>query len=417
MLIAKGDVTRKLSIAKVKEALSESLDSLPIAAKRVLVIIPDNTRTAPMPMIFSLLYEIIGRKVRQLDYLIALGTHPPMSEQEIDKLVGVSSAERKERYPNVKISNHQWNDPDALTIIGVISQDEMGELSQGLLLKETPVQLNKSILDYDLLLVCGPVFPHEVVGFSGGAKYLFPGIAGAEIINMTHWLGALVTSMKTIGVKDTPVRRVIHKAASMVKQPVLCIALCLQEKNLHGIYIGSTTEAWNAAADLSARLNILEIPHPFHTVLSMPADIYDELWTAAKAMYKTEPVVVDGGEIIIYAPHLIEISRTHGTIIKLIGYHVRDYFIKQWDHFVDVPLSVLAHSTHLRGSGTYENGIEHPRINVTLATGIPKDVCRQINLGYRNPSSIKPQTYIGKEDKGVLMIPHAGEQLYRLKGN
>ena len=100
MLIAKEAVTRNLSIAEVEEALSESLGSLPITDKRVLVIIPDSTRTAPMPMIFSLLYEILGRRVRQLDYLIALGTHPPMSEQEIDKLVGVSAAERKDRYPN-----------------------------------------------------------------------------------------------------------------------------------------------------------------------------------------------------------------------------------------------------------------------------------------------------------------------------
>lgn len=135
MFIGKGDVTRKLSIAEVKEALSESLDSLPITGKRVLVIIPDSTRTAPIPMIVSFLYEINGRKVRQLDCLIALGTHPPMSEQEIENLVGVSSAERKDRYPKVNISNHQWNDPSTLTIIGVISQEEMGELSQGLFLK------------------------------------------------------------------------------------------------------------------------------------------------------------------------------------------------------------------------------------------------------------------------------------------
>src|SRR6266487_1735513 len=87
-----------------------------------------------------------------------------------------------------------------------------------------------------------------------GAKYLFPGIAGAEIINFTHWLGALVTSMRTIGIKDTPIRRVIHRAATFVDKPILCLALVMKGHDLHGLYIGAHTEAWGAAADLSAQL-------------------------------------------------------------------------------------------------------------------------------------------------------------------
>ena len=106
--------------------------------------------------------------------------------------------------------------------IGTISREETLRLTDGLLGEETPVTINRRLLEYDHIIICGPVFPHEVAGFSGGAKYLFPGVAGPEIINYTHWLGALVTCMKTIGIKDTPVRRVIHRAAELLPRPLTC---------------------------------------------------------------------------------------------------------------------------------------------------------------------------------------------------
>jgi len=143
--------------------------------------------------------------------------------------------------------------------------------------------------------------------------------------------------------------------------------------------------------------------------------MYDELWVGGKCMYKLEPVVADGGELIIYAPHIHEISLTHGHLIRQIGYHCRDYFLKQWDRFKDVPWGSIAHSTHVRGIGTYENGVEHCRVQVTLATGIPEEICREINLGYRDPASINPDDYANREDEGVLLVPKAGEMLYHLK--
>ncbi|HSR11609.1 MAG TPA: hypothetical protein VLS90_09180, partial [Thermodesulfobacteriota bacterium] len=97
------------------------------------------------------------------------------------------------------------------------------------------------------------------------------------------------------------------------------------------------------------------------------------------------------------------------------GYHVRDYFVKQMYRFRDIPLSILAHSTHVRGIGTFENGVERPRVRVTLATGIPESVCREINLEYRNPAGIRPDDWKGREREGILFIPRAGEDLYRIK--
>ena len=393
-------------------------DGRNLSHRRVLVIIPDGTRTAPLPLMFRLLYEQVGRRVAQLDYLIALGTHPPMSEQAIDHLVGATASERAEHYPNVRIFNHNWADPRMLQTIGVIPRLEVDELTGGLLAHDVPVTLNRLIFTYDLLLICGPVFPHEVAGFSGGAKYLFPGIAGPDIINFTHWLGALVTSMHTIGIKDTAVRRVIHRAAEFVKIPILCLAMVLQGQNLHGLYTGTYAEAWSRAADLSAQFNITYVDRPFRKVLSAPARMYDDLWTAAKAMYKTEPAIADGGEVIIYAPHITEVSYTHGPLIDEVGYHVKEYFLKQWERYKEVPGSILAHSTHVKGMGTYDEtrGIETPRISVTLATGIPEERCRRINLGYANYRAIDPATWMGREQEGVLFVPHAGEMLYRLRG-
>src|SRR5205085_1542603 len=220
---------------------------------------------------FRLLYELWGQRVARLDYLIALGTHPPMSQEAISRLVGATEQERAQRYPNVRIYNHTWNDPQTLHTIGVISRTEAASLTDGLLAGDVPVTLNRRIFDYDQLVLCGPVFPHEVAGFSGGAKYLFPGIAGPDIIDFTHWLGALVTSLRLIGVKDTPVRRVIHRAAQFVTTPMLCLALVLHADRLHGLYTGTYTEAWSEAADLSAQLNIINVPRPFTRVLSMPS--------------------------------------------------------------------------------------------------------------------------------------------------
>ena len=149
--------------------------------------------------------------------------------------------------------------------------------------------------------------------------------------------------------------------------------------------------------------------------LSVLPQMYTDLWTAAKGMYKLDPVIADGGEVILYAPHITEISYTHGHLLDEIGYHVRDYFTQQWDQFKDYPRAVLAHATHLRGTGSYENRVEHPRIQVTLATGIPRQRCEQVNLGYRDPASIDPESWAGRQDEGLLLVPHAGETLYRIK--
>ncbi|HTD85885.1 MAG TPA: lactate racemase domain-containing protein [Candidatus Binatia bacterium] len=383
--------------------------------RRVLLIVPDATRTAPVGLLFKTIHQQIGAATKNLDVMIALGTHQPMSEAAICERLDLTLEQRKGAYASVRFFNHAWNDPSALKNIGTIPAQEISALTNGLFAMDVPVEVNKRVFDYDQIIIVGPVFPHEVVGCSGGNKYVFPGVSGPQVLNFFHWLGAVVTNPMIIGNKWTPVRKVVDRAAAMVNVDKLCFCMVVDGKRLAGLYSGTPEQAWDAASDHSRRIHITYKDRPFHTILSCAPPMYDELWTGGKAMYKLEPVLADGGELIIYAPHITEVCVSHGKTIMEIGYHCRDYFLKQWDKFKHYPWGVLAHSTHVYGLGTYENGVETPRAKVTLATGIPEDICRKINLGYRDPKTIRPEDYANREPEGILLVPKAGEMLFHLK--
>ena len=417
MLVGQGYEDRFLDEPEIRELMRSALAGAETEGRRVLVIIPDSTRTAPIPLMFRLLHEQLWGKVAALDYLVALGTHMMMSDEALNKLVGVTAEERAGRYAGVQIFNHRWDLPETFADLGRITADEIAKITGGLMHRDVDVRLNKLVFDYDQIVICGPVFPHEVVGFSGGNKYFFPGIGGPEVINFSHWLGAVITSYSVIGTKYTPVRRVIDRAASFIDRPKLCFAMVVKGEGLAGLYAGTPEEAYEAAAELSSKLHIKWVERPYERVLAVMPKMYDDLWTAAKGMYKLEPAVADGGEVVIYAPHVEEVSYTHGHLLDEVGYHVRDYFLKQWDRFKDYPGGVLAHSTHLRGMGEYDaaTGVESPRVNVTLATRIPRERCERLSVGYLDPDTVNPAEGQGREDEGILYVPKAGEMLYRVK--
>jgi lactate racemase len=404
-----------LSARDVQSLIERVCPAKDYRGKRVVLIIPDGTRTAPIGLLFKTLHAQIGSVTSAFDVLIALGTHPPMSEKAICERLEISSGERSTRYADVRVFNHQWDNPDALQEIGSIPEAEIYELSNGLFSMPVEVKINRRLFEYDQVIIVGPVFPHEVVGFSGGNKYLFPGVSGPEVLNFFHWLGAVITNPMIIGHKWTPVRRVVDRAAGMVQISKLCFCLVVDHGEPAGLFVGSPEAAWSEASELSRQYHITYKDKPFHTILSCAPPMYDEMWVAGKCMYKLEPVLADGGELIIYAPHLNEISVTHGKLIEEIGYHCRDYFLKQWDRFKGYSWGVLAHSTHVHGIGAYENGIEKARARVTLATRLSPELCRKINFGYRNPDEIRVDDFANREDEGVLLVPKAGEMLFRLR--
>ena len=406
-----------LSNEAVRAAVEQGLAGC-FTGQKLLVLIPDHTRSLPLPLLFRALLEIL-QDVKCLDFMVALGTHPGLSEESLSSLVGMDAPARRAMHPGVGLLNHAWDDPSVLVTLGVMGSDEIRSIAGGCwhpsLPESIPIRINRAALEYDHILIVGPTFPHEVAGFSGGLKYLFPGISGPEMIHATHWLGALAGVVGTIGFKDTPVRAMIHAAARRLSTPITLIALTVEEDELSGLFIGDPLEAWSEAADLSAQRHIRWVDKPFQRVLSCAPSMYDELWTAAKAMYKLEPAVSVGGEVVIFAPHLDTISRVHGEHIRQVGYHTLPYFLHDWERFKHFPLGVLAHSTHLRGSGVLRGGIEVPNVKVTLASRIPPEECARLNLGYIDPARICVQDWQDREEEGVLLVPRAGELLFKVR--
>ncbi len=414
MVIERQDKYGCVENEQAREAMAEFFAQNDYTGKRILVIIPDNTRSGPIGDMFKLMYKFLGPKAKTVDCLVALGTHQPMSNEQICTRLSMTPSERSSKYAAVKFFNHEWDKPEAFTSIGKITPDEIEEITDGLFREEVNVSVNKMIFDYDEFFILGPVFPHEVVGFSGGHKYIFPGISGDEIIHLFHWLAGVITNVVINGNKWTPTRAVVEKAASFVTTPHKLFAVVALNDELKGIFIGETLEAWEKAADLSEQVHITYKDKPYNTVLGIAPKMYDDIWVGGKVMYKLEPILADGATLIIYAPHIKEISYSHNKWLDEIGYHTRDYFLKRMDQFAGVPRGIIAHSTHVKGIGTFIDVVEKPRVNVVLATGISKERCEKVNLDYMNPDDINIADYENKEDEGVLVVHHAGEILHRL---
>ncbi|MGA8112539.1 MAG: lactate racemase domain-containing protein [Actinocatenispora sp.] len=409
-----GGARDVLADADVRRFVAERLRADEYDGQRVCVIVPDGTRTCPLPLLLDAVYEALAPRATALTILVALGTHPAMSESQLAGLLGGPPAER---FPRATVRNHEWWDPERLVRIGHVDAARISRLSEGRLDTGVDITVNRAVLEHDVLLVVGPVFPHEVVGFSGGNKYLFPGIAGQQVIDVSHWLGALITSSAMIGTRgDTPVRQLINAAAELVPCRRRAFSMVVESgsTNLHSIAYGSPEASWARAADVAAEAHVRYLDRPVRRVLSVIPGRYDEMWTAAKGMYKVEPVVAEGGEVVIYAPHVRTVSHTHGPAIEKIGYHCRDYFTGQWERFRDEPWGVLAHSTHLRGAGRWDPVTgERCRATVTLATGIDERTTRALGLEYRDPDGIDVSAWA--EDPETLVVPNAGEVLFRLR--
>ena len=412
-----GGAADVLGEDQIRAFVHEQLDAANLDGRSVCVIVPDGTRSCPMPLLFSAVHDALHGRVSRLTVLVALGTHSRMGQTELSRHLGYRSDAVAERYPGATVLNHEWWDPHTFASVGTISADRIAELSDGRFHQSVQVRLNRAVVEHDVTLIVGPVFPHEVVGFSGGNKYLFPGVSSQEVIDISHWLGALITSAEIIGTRGvTPVRALIDEAAAMVPGDKLafCVVVKSGSRDLHSMAFGPPQPAWAAAADVAADAHVRYLDAPVRRVLSIIPGMYHDIWTAAKGFYKVEPVVADGGQVVLYAPHVRDISSTHPEIGE-IGYHCRDYFVKQWDRFRIVPWGVLAHSTHLRGAGTYDEttGEERCRVTVTLATGIPEEQVRHVNLDYLDPAYVDPEAW--SADPDTLVVPHAGEDLFRLR--
>ena len=366
------------------------------------------------------MHGALAGRVSRMTALVALGTHAAMDEQHLGAHLGYPAEGLEAAYPGLTVINHEWWDPETFVSLGTIPAERIAELSEGRLREavslDVRVLLNRAVVEHDVALVVGPVFPHEVVGFSGGNKYFFPGVSGQEVIDLSHWLGALITSADIIGTRGiTPVRALINEAASMIPSDKLAICVVVKSgtDRLHSVSFGDPQSSWAAAAEVSAETHVryLDAPvaassrsSPRCTRTSGPPP------RASTSSSRSWPTAARSSSTPRTSPRF---AAMHPEINE-IGYHCRDYFVKQWDRFKDVHWGVLAHSTHLRGAGTYDEELgERCRLTVTLATGIPEDVVRAANLNYRDPATVDLAAL--EADPDTFVVPQAGEVLFRLR--
>ncbi|HEX8721541.1 MAG TPA: lactate racemase domain-containing protein [Pyrinomonadaceae bacterium] len=414
----KGAPELDLSPAELREILEQALLSVGPGA-RVLAIIPDKTRDDNTDVLFPFAAEILsGRGAAKFDALVAQGTHMPMTEAEKRAKVGLSGGSPLPLLGS--IFDHQWNRPEELVDLGELSAERVSELTHGLIREAVKVNLNRLLAPgrYDTVLVFGATVPHEVAGFAGGAKYFFPGVAGPNLTHATHWLGALASIENIIGRVETPTRHMIEAAADLVPARVVSLNTVVTRGDdgrlrTHALFCGDFRGALRRAAEVSRQVHIRYTGRKYGRVVALLDEHYDELWVGGKASYKLGGIIEEGGELIIYAPHLRAISETHGLLIEKYGYapidRVREMVALSTE--LRSNLAVAAHLAHVSYAGSRDAaGLVVPRYRITMASALDEATCRRVNLGFMDHRTFRREDYDGDPD--TLVVERAGRDLY-----
>lgn len=418
-VVGRGAANLSLSTEELREIVAEALDPISLG-ERVLAIVPDKTRDDNTHLLFPFAAQILAQKnIAQLDALIAQGTHGPMTEAEKHEKIGFGSVQT----PGLgQIFDHQWDRAEELVALGELSAGQISSLTDGLMNESVPVRLNALLAPgrYDTVLVFGATMPHEVAGFAGGAKYFFPGVAGPELTHLTHWLGALATIENVIGRVETPTRRVIEAAAALVPANVISFTSVSTRGRdgleTHALFAGDIYESFRLAAEVSSKVHIKYIGRRYKRVVALLDRHYDELWVGGKASYKLGSIIEEGGELIIYAPHLNQMSATHGRLIEKYGYapleQVRE--MVEGSDELRANLCVAAHLAHVSyGSARNAAGQLTPRYRITLASAVTEEACRRVNLGFLDYRDFRREDYESDED--TLVVEDAGRDLYLVR--
>jgi nickel-dependent lactate racemase len=413
---AAADGLRALAPFELRAIVHDALRGVP-AGSRVLAVISDRTRDDNTPVLFPMIaQELAARGAAVLDALVAQGTHPAMAPADKRAKIGAGLA----AIPLLGgVFDHRWDAPSELVTLGSLPRAEVSALTGGLLEADVPVQLNARLAPgrYDAILVIGATVPHEVAGFAGGAKYFFPGAAGPDLTHFTHWLGALAAIENVIGRVETPTRRVIEAAADRVTTPAIAFTSVSTRGDggleTHALFAGGLRETVRRAAAVSAQVHVRRTGRRYRRVIALLDERYDEMWVGGKASYKLGGIIEDGGELVIYAPHLKGISATHGALIEKYGYapleQVRE--MVEGSDELRANLCVAAHLAHVSyGSRVGDDGRVGPRYRITLASGIPEEVCRRVKLGFRACAAVDLES--ARSDANTLIVEHAGRDLY-----
>ena len=411
-IMATDLVIEGLDQSTLTEIVHQALDVIQ-RGERVLAIIPDKTRDDNTHQLFPVASEFLKKRgVALFDALVAQGTHPPMSESQKLSKIGCAGF-------SGQLFDHRWDEPEELITLGQLSAETVSELTDGLISQAVPVSLNKLLAPgiYDTVLVFGATVPHEVAGFAGGAKYFFPGVAGPELTHTTHWLGALAGIENIIGRVDTPTRRLIEAATELVPARIISLNTVVSRNDAglvtYALFAGDIRDAFRRAVEVSRRVHIRYTDRKYRRVVALLDPHYDELWVGGKASYKLGAIIEEGGELIIYAPHLTKLSETHGALIEKYGYapleSVRDMLGVSQE--LRENLCIAAHLAHVAYAGRLDDqGKIVPRYRITMATGLDEETCRRVNLGYIDYRSFDYEAM--RSDPDTLIVADAGRDLY-----
>lgn len=389
-----------VQIEKSEEEIIEGAFSYPIGSdplskmvrgcKNVLIIADDHTRTTPVQKVLPRLMrelEVAGIKPGRIKILIALGTHRPMTEEEIREKFG---KEISERYP---ILNHNWWDPSQLSYLGE---------TEG----KTPIFINRLVKEADFIIGVGQIVPHRVSGFSGGGNIIQPGICGEETTGKTHWLAAQFTGRQILGKIENPVKEEIERVAQ--KAGLQWIINTIQDGSgrLIEVVTGDSVQAYRKGATRSLRVFQSVLPHEADIVVvdSHPYD--SELWLASKGIYASELAVKQGGVVILISPCPEGISPSHPEVLEF-GYQTFEEVDQKVRNGIIKKLTAAAHLVHVG------RVIKERAKGIMVSQGISKSETERLGLIYApEPREALDAAFslLGRDAK-VAVLQRGGEIL------
>lgn len=350
-----GSTETNLSAEDLRNGLHEALTKMG-EKQKVLVVPPDFTRfPSRAGELTEFAWEYYGDKL--VDILPALGTHTPMTDEQISKMFG--------KTPRSLFRDHDWRN-DVVTL-GYVPAEYVEEVSEGAVDFEWPVQVNKLLQNggHDLILSIGQVVPHEVVGIANYNKNIFVGTGGAEGINKSHFIGAAYGMEKMMGRADTPVRKVFnyaseHLASHLPIVYVLTVVGLNKQGTLqtYGLFVGDDYDVFNIAAKLSLEVNFEMVEKPLEKVLVwLDPTEFKSTWLGNKSIYRTRMAIADGGELIVLAPALIEFGEDKqiDKLIRKYGYFGTPKTLKATKENKDLQdnLGAAAHLIHGSSEGRF----------------------------------------------------------------
>lgn len=369
------DELHGLVVQAVEAAWARQAGSTPRAGNRVLILPPDHTRLHSMAgPITVLAFDWLREQGVAVDVMPTLGTHNAMSEAQVRMMFG-------DTIPLDCFKIHDWRRD--VVRVGEISGDIVAELSAGEMDDAVEVEVNKRLFEgYDLILSIGQVVPHEVVGMANYTKNIVVGAGGADLINKSHFLGAVSNMEKGLGRTDTPVRRLLNYAVDTFLEalPIEYVLTVMEqdsstgEMQMRGFFAGDEDEVFQAACALSRSVNITLLARaPRKVVVYLDPREFQSTWLGNKAIYRTRMAIADGGALIVLAPALKEFGEdpTIDQLIRQFGYRGTPATLKAVEEHEALRgnLSAAAHLIH---------GSSEGRFSITYCPGDEGLTCSQI---------------------------------------